>query len=286
MNTYPQSAALQRAPLGPRDSATLWLEPRYGDLECLSAHFQTHVYEPHSHETYVIGTIVEGCEKFQLGGATLRAGPGDMCFVNPDTVHDGEPDGFGYAYRMIYPSVELIRQTAQDLTGRTPRGTLSFPAPVVRDPETSRAFAAAHWAMQQKKAALEIDEAMLGVLALILARHVKLDPEEKPAEERSAVTRVRDYLTANVAENVDLATLSAITGLSRSHLIRAFKRSTGLTPHAFLVDQRIRLARRLLANGEAPVSVAAACGFADQPHMTRAFKARIGVTPGVYARAA
>ena len=88
-----------------------------------------------------------------------------------------------------------------------------------------------------------------------------------------------DYLAANVAEIVDLATLAGISGLSRSHLIRAFKQEMGLTPHAFLVDRRVRLARKLLLGGDATVSVAAAAGFADQAHMTRAFKARIGITP-------
>jgi AraC-like DNA-binding protein len=86
---------------------------------------------------------------------------------------------------------------------------------------------------------------------------------------------------AHVTENIDLATLA---GLSRSHLNRAFKQEMGLTPHAFLVERRVRLARKLLLRGEAPVSVVAAAGFADQAHMTRAFKVRIGITPGRFAR--
>jgi AraC-like DNA-binding protein len=117
-------------------------------------------------------------------------------------------------------------------------------------------------------------------------RHAKLVPSAlgRPLRERPGVVRARDYLTANLTENVDLATLAGVAGLSRAYLIRAFKAETGLTPHAFMIDRRVRLARRMLLSGGAPVEVAAASGFADQAHMTRAFKARIGTTPGSFAR--
>ncbi len=284
MDMLSQTEALRQMPLGVGKAARFWREPRYDSLECLTAQFRTYAYERHTHETYVIGSIVAGCERFEVTGVHYAARPGDLCFVYPDTVHDGEAEGDGYAYRMIYPSLELMAEIARDLTGRAPKGTLSFGAPVVHDPELSRAFVTAHRLMEQKNGALEADEAMVQLLGRILMRHGRLSAHGKSAGERQAVRRVKDYLTENVAENVDLVTLAAIAGLSRSHLIRAFKRETGLTPHAFTIDQRVRLARRLLLEGDAPVNVAIAAGFADQAHMTRAFKARIGVTPGSFAR--
>lgn len=284
MDTLSQEEAVRRTALGKGETVRFWREARYGGLECLSALFRTHVYERHTHETYVIGTIVAGCEQFDIEGVHYAAGPDDLCFVNPDAVHDGRPLGEGYAYRMIYPSVDFIADLARDLTGRAPKGTLSFASPIVHDPEFSREFVGLHRAMEGKDAALAVDEAMVGLLGRILTRHARLPVEDKPIRERGAVSRAKDYLAANVTENVDLMTLAAHSGLSRAHLIRAFKRDTGLTPHAFLIDRRVRLARQLLLGGDAPVDVAAASGFADQAHMTRAFKARIGTTPGSFAR--
>ena len=55
-----------------------------------------------------------------------------------------------------------------------------------------------------------------------------------------------------------------------------------MTPHQFLVSMRIAEARRLLAAGLAPAEVAAMTGFADQSHLTRRFRSRIGFTPGRY----
>ena len=82
-----------------------------------------------------------------------------------------------------------------------------------------------------------------------------------------------------------LAELAAVAGLSRFELVRCFRSGTGLTPHAYQVNLRIGRARELLAAGMAPAQVAAQCGFCDQPHLTRAFRRLVGVTPARYARA-
>jgi AraC-like DNA-binding protein len=67
-------------------------------------------------------------------------------------------------------------------------------------------------------------------------------------------------------------------------LIRAFARDTGLTPHAYIPQRRLALARRLIRQGRELAQVAAAAGFADQSHLTRRFVRQFGVTPRGYAR--
>ena len=68
-----QVEALGETPLQPGDSTKFWREPRYGGLECLVAHFRTHVYDRHTHETYVIAAVTAGCERFELGGTHYSA---------------------------------------------------------------------------------------------------------------------------------------------------------------------------------------------------------------------
>jgi AraC-like DNA-binding protein len=79
-----------------------------------------------------------------------------------------------------------------------------------------------------------------------------------------------------------LAELAALAGLSRYQLIRAFRRATGMTPHAWQVNQRVNLARDRLRAGEAIAEVAYGLGFADQSHFQRVFKAHAAVTPARY----
>jgi len=100
--------------------------------------------------------------------------------------------------------------------------------------------------------------------------------------DQAGVRRARDYLADHFAADVALGDLVDISGLSRAHLIRAFRKHYFITPHAFQTDLRIRHARRLLRAGAAPSEVAAECGFADQAHFTRHFKARTGVTPAIF----
>jgi AraC-like DNA-binding protein len=73
--------------------------------------------------------------------------------------------------------------------------------------------------------------------------------------------------------------------MSRFQLLRGFAREVGTTPHAYLVQRRVCLARRLLAAGKPLADTAHRAGFADQSHMTRAFLRQLGITPGRYRAA-
>jgi AraC-like DNA-binding protein len=87
-----------------------------------------------------------------------------------------------------------------------------------------------------------------------------------------------------MADPPSLDELSAATGLGPFALLRAFRAETGLPPHAYLNQLRVRQARSLLDGGLAPAQVAACTGFADQAHLTRHFKRVVGVPPGAYQR--
>ncbi|WP_316043309.1 helix-turn-helix transcriptional regulator [Actinomadura sp. CNU-125] len=67
--------------------------------------------------------------------------------------------------------------------------------------------------------------------------------------------------------------------------MRAFREATGLPPHAYLNQARVRAACALLDEGLRPGEVAARTGFADQAHLTRHFKRTMGVPPGAYRAA-
>jgi len=74
--------------------------------------------------------------------------------------------------------------------------------------------------------------------------------------------------------------LAAIAQLSVFHFCRSFKRSTGFTPHQYVIQQRVERAKQLLKDGKMGISeVAIACGFTHQSHLNRHFKRLTGVPP-------
>jgi AraC family transcriptional regulator len=100
------------------------------------------------------------------------------------------------------------------------------------------------------------------------------------------VRRVTDYLVAHLADDISLQTVCDVVKLSRSHFSRAFKISTGLAPHQWLLQARIDKAKQLLLDTDRPLAqVAIDVGFADQAHLTRTFRRHTGESPGAWRRA-
>lgn len=92
--------------------------------------------------------------------------------------------------------------------------------------------------------------------------------------------RIAEYIEARLGETVTLVELAAVAGMGVWSFGRRFRASFGTTPHRYIVDRRLERARQLLVQGRLPVTtIAFACGFADQSHMTRLMHARLGRTP-------
>jgi AraC-like DNA-binding protein len=100
-----------------------------------------------------------------------------------------------------------------------------------------------------------------------------------PWQLRRVIERLDDRLPARV----ELAELAELAGLSQSHFSKAFKASTGLAPYRWQLDARIRRAKALLLDSDAPLeSVAEATGFADAVHFGKAFRKLVGASPGAW----
>jgi transcriptional regulator of acetoin/glycerol metabolism len=100
-----------------------------------------------------------------------------------------------------------------------------------------------------------------------------------------ALKRVQQYVEDHLAERVSIEQLAAIAELSVFHFARAFKQSQGTTPHSYLLHRRIVRAQGLLRETKSPLSeIALVSGFADQSHLARHFRERLGVSPAIFRR--
>lgn len=101
-----------------------------------------------------------------------------------------------------------------------------------------------------------------------------------------ALRRVTAFVEAQLAEPVTVPALAAIAGLSPFHFIAAFERSTGQTPHQYLLSRRLARARALLSGTDLSVAmVAAECGLASHAHLCALFAERYGCPPGTWRTA-
>lgn len=106
----------------------------------------------------------------------------------------------------------------------------------------------------------------------------------KKSEKSDSVNirRVKKLISDRLNINHSLNDLAKESGLSRYHLIRSFKQTYGLSPHAYQLDERIKHAKTLLKSGHSLIDTSYLLGFADQSHLQRNCKKRLAITPKQY----
>lgn len=104
-----------------------------------------------------------------------------------------------------------------------------------------------------------------------------------PGIDNARRKRVLEFIETNLANPITLADMADVAALSPYHFIRAFKKTMGTSPVRFLWLRRLELAKRLLRETNASVcSVAMACGFSSQSHMTNSIKEATGLCASDY----
>jgi AraC-like DNA-binding protein len=262
------------------------IKGQFNMLRCATAGVEAIVartrysFPRHTHAQFGIGVIDIGAQRSLSGRGMVEAGPGDTITVNPGEIHDGMPiGGAGRSWRMLYFDPSLVAETIDDLSeGRT--NSFEFSRPAMTDARVASAFGSLFETMtaDDDSTGLRGEE-----LLLLLLAGLKGERRDRPVPD--AIGRARSLIDDAPARPVSLADLARESGLSRFQILRAFAKATGLTPHAYLMQSRIDLARRLIAEGTPLAEAAAASGFSDQSHMTRLFIRNYGVSPGAYAAA-
>ncbi len=119
--------------------------------------------------------------------------------------------------------------------------------------------------------------------AVILLEHLnqrqnRLGP--RPVRGCGRLQQIMEFIHSNLENELSIVALARIAQTSPFHFARQFKASTGLTPHRYVLEQRIEMAKRLLTNSHLAIAdVAQSCGFATQSHLTSAFRTHVGATP-------
>ena len=230
----------------------------------------------HTHAVHGIGVIDAGGQTSASGRGPVQAVRGEVITVNPGEVHDGIPmQGEKRRWRMLYLDASLWDQEHS-----APRPMPEWVRPVLQDARVVRCFDALFASALGGADALALEERLA-----VLLRHAPTNVEPPPSTPATTgpLAWARQRLADEETPPPSLAELAREAGLSRYQFLRAFTAAFGLPPHAWAQQQRLARAERRLARGEALAEAATASGFADQSHMTRAFRRFRGYTPGQYA---
>ncbi|MDX2139506.1 MAG: AraC family transcriptional regulator [Chloroflexota bacterium] len=276
-----------------QDVAHLWHTPMLDNLALYRARIVRHSFKRHSHETYVIGMVEQGVQRFLCESTNFITPPRGLIIINPGEVHTGEaaiPSGF--FYRAIYPTIEDFQTVAAEVAdfggAASTRAIPWFHQRVIDHPALFSAWEQLHRDLETPHVSpLEIQSRYRLLLAGLISSYAEMPTPDALLRRRAnhSIQRVCEYMQAHYAQDITLRELAAVVHWTPYYLIRIFKAETGLPPHAYLEGIRVQHAQRLIRQGRALADVAYATGFSSQSHMTTTFRRIMGVTPGAYARA-
>ncbi len=202
----------------PREQAKFWRAEEFDNLELLHATYITHVFDKHYHEEYVVAVVVRSHYAFFCNGEDVIAGQGKIILINPGEIYSGYSiTENGWTYRALYPSVSLMREIAEEVTGR--HWLLPFfPQCLVEDDYAAGLLVNLHHTLEQgiTNTQLERDVRLRTALGALIARHAdnRALSTLRLGHERDAVQRVCRYLEAHYMGNPSLDDLARIAGLS------------------------------------------------------------------------
>lgn len=270
---------MEKTQEGEKNHTKSWNVRDINGLECFRAYNMIHQFRRHSHEGYTIGVIESGFGDNHYRGSIFHLSPGKIVVMNPDEVHTGVAvSKHPWSYRMFYINQKIFKHLLPKASSLPFFRGLCF-----ENKYWFEKLRTLHCLLEKNLDSLEQQIQFDEIFTVFTKNFGKVSSSIVSGKEPKAVSRIKDYLNAHFRQNVSIDELVKITQLSRAYLIRSFRGCVGIPPHTYLIQTRIRHAKKLLAKKTPVAQVAYEMGFSDQSHLTRHFKSVTGLTPKQYA---
>lgn len=252
-------------------------------IELLTCPDVNYLFPPHFHEAYCIWLNSSGGEHYRHRGNSSILQPDNFGIIAPGEVHENyacENDRRNLL--TFYLAPEQLQAVAAQMRDTESVNT-EFRTDFYRDNESQQGLIKLHQTFNSSASRLERESIFLELLSQLIKRHaVNAIDEARFGTETSRVNQIIELFHGHLDEDIGLTELAAKIGCTPYHLIRFFKKAVGLSPHAYLIQLRVERAKHLLTQGATIVDAALDTGFTDQSHLTRHFKTKFGITPGIY----
>lgn len=237
------------------------------------------IYKPHMHKTFCVGAIDQGEVAYQVEGKLVKLRPGGLALINPETLHSCNPTGFcKRSYYMLFLDVEWclkLQQSLWQLEKFRPVKSI-----LLEDDPLYQKYINTMKSLMEDGDALEKEQMLVELSESIFLQACK--PAAIKSEPSLHIEQLKLQLGTSLDSDISMSQIALKLQANPYTLLRQFKAATGITPHAYRLNCRIELAKKLLQKGFDLSQVALECGFFDQSHFHRHFKAITTVTPREY----
>lgn len=240
-------------------------------------------YHKHFHKTLSIGAIEEGQVSFFYQNSDAILQPNEIVIINPNIVHSCNPiKNEARTYHMIYLDSLWCQNLQETIFGKLKR-YIPISQFKIQSKSIFTEFINLNYLLLDKNIFyLKKEELLQNFLIKLFRKYCTKSPLDPIPLSNNNISLAKKYLEDNTSNNPTVKEISEYLKLSQFHFFKIFKQAYNISPHAFLLNQKICKAKQLLVKRDSISEVAYELGFSDQSHLNRIFKHYVAATPYEY----
>lgn len=232
----------------------------------------------HSHEELTLGFVEKGGSTITCNALEFKIKEGQSILIPPGMIHLCRPDDPNrYRFTMLYIDPRWFEAAFKiEPAGIKPR-IRPMDSPAIEEKDRFLA------SFKTGGDPLDLESLAILFLGNFMSGGFGMKGLTPPSTgSRAELEKVRQYMDQYFSDQILLDDLARISGMTKFSLLRKFKARYQLSPHAYIINKRIHIARQLLLEGNTVARTAVACGFFDQSHFIKTFRQYVGITPMDY----